>query len=373
MKITNRIKCLTGTVLLFLSCTKLPVDLTEEDKINTYIPPEAIINWVKTFGGTDNDYFMSFDKTSDGGYIFIGSTSSYGAGSNDVYLLKTNTDGDIEWYKTFGGVENDNGVFVRQTKDGGYLITGDSRSSSNGGSDLYLIRTDNAGIKIWERMFGGLYSDFGRGILSLPDSTYIISGIAYSSMPNTGYLIRINDSGDTLWTKVFNGYAYQIKQVSDSFGIIAGVTDMRKIDFAGNIKWIAVVNCIDFAKSGDNSYYALSGNNISRILDDGSVAWTKAYVDSLQYCGQSIASTGDGNFIVTGYVKATVSDIFIIKLNSSGNILHKTVFAGAGEGHCILQNSDGSYVIGGMTNPLVPNTDTRDALIIKTKPENNWR
>lgn len=126
-------------------------------------------------------------------------------------------------------------------------------------------------------------------------------------------------------------------------------------------------------QASDNSYYALYGNRVSRVLEDGTVSWTKAYIDSSQYSGKYITNTDDGNFIITGCLAYTISDLFIAKIDQSGNLLFKIIFNDAGEGRCITQNADGSYVIGGMTNHLLSNNYSRDALIIKTKPENNWK
>ncbi|MFI5150138.1 MAG: hypothetical protein ACHQRM_10435, partial [Bacteroidia bacterium] len=102
--------------------------------------------WTRKIGGSGNDGVQSGQQTSDGGYVMVGLTTSYGAGADDVYLVKTDNSGNVSWFKTFGGVNNDYGDFVQQTKDHGYIISGFTASFGSG--DIYLIKTDSTGYAI---------------------------------------------------------------------------------------------------------------------------------------------------------------------------------------------------------------------------------
>ena len=104
---------------------------------------EGDIEWEKTIGGSDNDIGSSVQQTSDGGYIIAGGTNSYGAGGYDVYLIKTDPNGIRLWEKTFGGSDYDTGYSVQQTTNGGYIIVGDTDSRGAGGTDVYLIKTQD--------------------------------------------------------------------------------------------------------------------------------------------------------------------------------------------------------------------------------------
>ena len=101
---------------------------------------EPIVEWEKTFGGSSWDETYSVQQTNDGGYIIAGSTLSYGSGEWDVYLIRTDSDGNLEWQKTFGGSMWDEARSVQHTNDGGYVIAGVTWSYGSSYSDVYLIK-----------------------------------------------------------------------------------------------------------------------------------------------------------------------------------------------------------------------------------------
>ncbi|MDD2891182.1 MAG: hypothetical protein PHE49_11190, partial [bacterium] len=238
----------------------------------------GIDTFEKTYGGENNDYGYSVQSTSDSGYIIAGYTNSFGFGNVDVYLIKTDSLGDTLWTKTYGGTQNDYGYFAQQTNDNGYIIAGYTNSFGAGGVDVYLIKTDSSGDTLWTRTYGGVNQDYGRSMQQTKDSGYIITG--YTNSFGAGgadvYLIKINSSGDTLWTKTFGGsgsdYGHSVQQTKDSGYIIAGYTN-------------------SFG-TGLSDIYLIKTNS------SGDILWTKTYGGSQNDCGYFVRQTQDDGYII---------------------------------------------------------------------------
>ena len=152
--------------------------------------------WTKTFGGSNDDWGYSVQQTTDGGYIITGTTYSFGAGGWDAWLIKTDASGDTLWTKTFGGSDNDYGISVQQTTEQGVFSNWTYELFGAGGWDAWLIKTDASGDTLWTETFGGSNDDWGYSVQQTTDGGYIITGTTYSFGASGGDVWLIKTTPD---------------------------------------------------------------------------------------------------------------------------------------------------------------------------------
>ena len=213
--------------------------------------------WRKTYGGKGNDHGWALRQTQDRGYIIVGYTQSFGQGGTDIYLIKTDSEGDTTWTRTYGGKGDEFGWDIRITKDNGFIISAQTNSLGNGEIDAYLIKVDAAGNEQWSKTYGGKQIDRIFSVQQTQDGGFVAAGITYSyssTGPNDrdGYLLKTNASGNQEWYTTFGGDAYDVAHsvalTNDGGYIITGYGEsdalfgkrdlyLIKTNATGTIEW----------------------------------------------------------------------------------------------------------------------------------------
>lgn len=363
------------------------------------IPPAPLSIPGKTYGSTGNDYAWAIQQTADGGYIFAGSTNSSGAGGYDGWVVKTDASGTVTGEKTFGTSGNDFTFSVQQTLDGGYIVAGVDMTSdvlSPGGTfvpvdfegELTLRKLDADLNLTWEtKMAAGVVYPFSMGYAAqqAADGGYVVAGAAgYNLGGGQMLLLKTDATGGVLWNVLLDGeLGTGVRQTADGGYVVstvgAGANSLIKTDLGGAVAWSralggsgqAVWNSSDggFAVAGE------SGANPEDVLvtktdAGGTVLWEGAFGSAGGDVGYSIQQVADNGYIVAGAGSGGGSDhlfdVYLLKMNASGNLLWARYFGGTGDdvGRSVRQTSDGGYILAGSSTSK--GAGGVDAYLVKT-------
>ena len=179
------------------------------------------IQWTRTVGGTDLDEAYSIIQTSDGGYAVAGYTQSFGAGYRDIYIVKITANGSLQWNKTFGGTGYDVASSIIQDLDGGYVVAGSTSSFGTDSLDMYIIKLDSNGSLEWNKTIGGTGNNFAYSIIKTTDNGYAVAGstTSFGAGNRDFFIVKLNASGLMQWSKTIGGtgddIAHSIVQTTD--------------------------------------------------------------------------------------------------------------------------------------------------------------
>ncbi|MEI6852042.1 MAG: T9SS type A sorting domain-containing protein [Bacteroidota bacterium] len=309
--------------------------------------------WTKTQGGAGDDEVRSIIKTNDNCYIITGRTSSFGSLASNILLMKLDTNGTLIWQKAYGGIQEEEGSDVIQTNDGGFAITGTTMSWGQSFDATFLLKTNNNGDSLWAKIYEKYQNNWGWALLQLPDGGYVITGQTKpSSNTDDIYLIRTNHNGDTLWTKTIGGAlrdaSSSIQKTNDNGFLIFGSTEnygagnfdeyIVKTNSVGDIQWTKTYGGTNndgawkgiptsdggFATAGGTSSFGAGGTDVYliKINSNGDTLWTRTFGSLGDESALSIKETNDGGFILAGNTNSFTGglDFYLIKTDANGHV-----------------------------------------------------
>ncbi|MFH0701770.1 MAG: hypothetical protein V2A62_05015 [Candidatus Woesearchaeota archaeon] len=395
------LEVLIDNLVEVLGCTDPKADnynslATKDDDSCKYVD----ICWDKTFGGSNSDVALSIQQTKDLGYIVAGETWSKGAGESDVWVFKLDSNGNLVWDKTFGGNENNRALSIQQTKDLGYIVAGQTTSKGAGGNDAWILKLDSNGNLEWDKTFGGSSLDEVDSIQQTKDLGYIVTGETGSkgAGEEDAWIFKLDENGNLEWDKTFGGsnsdVAYSVQQTNDGGYIVAGDTNSKgagsydawifKLDSNGNLEWDKTFGGSeqDYAHSIQQTKdlgYIVTGETgskgagsydawVFKLDSNGNLVWDKTFGGNMDDHAYSIQQTKDLGYIVAGW---TIGGAWVFKLDSNGSLEWDKTFGGSNYiGYLqIQQTTDLGYVAASWTYSKGAGSD--DAWVFKLDSNGN--
>jgi len=349
----------------------------------TFAEPSA--KWIRTFDGTGDDEAYSV-QVDDYGYILAGITNSSGFGQYDAWLIKTDSSGAMEWNRTYGGLLNDRVDSLVTTGDGGYALAGSTTSYGAGSADVWLVKVDSSGNLEWNQTYGGHDRDSCRSLVATSDGGYAL--LCFTNSYGAGgfdvWLVKVDSLGNLEWNQTYGetGTEYGLSLVTTgdggyalacsttSYGAGSADVWLVKVDSLGNLEWNQTYGEIgtEYANSlvttGDGGY-ALTGSTTSygarsadvwlvKVDSLGNLEWNQTYGGSIaDYCDSMVISSEGGYTLACISQTPTFGDgvFWLIKVDSFGIMeWNQTYGVSAHHSHTsLLIMADGSYILGGST------------------------
>ncbi|MFK7979219.1 MAG: T9SS type A sorting domain-containing protein [Saprospiraceae bacterium] len=330
----------------------------------------GVEQWSQSFGGTRDDKGYELVQDVEGNYIIVGQTSSIGNGEDDVLLLKVNSKGEEIWQKAFGGPYNDRGFSLTEAKDGGYILTGRTELIEDESADVYLVRTDTDGNLLWEQNFGGADIEVGESVIEASDGSIVIVGENQSdAIPNPNspnnissdvYFIKTNAFGEILIEKTFGNVeedkAFDVVETAEGNFALTGMTSAKRdlyllmLDRNGAELWSksyggifdevgrSIVTTADggFAIGGVKEITPTTSQMyLVKTDSQGALEWDRLFGSLGSDFGRSIALTPDGGYVLAGEFDINnaadrtslipLYDMYLVKTDEGGNIFNNTI------------------------------------------------
>jgi hypothetical protein len=369
------------------------------------------VMWSQTFGNVEPAMPYSLVETSDGGFAIAGGQQALGV-SYDYWLVKTDANGGIQWSQSYGGNSIEMTKSLVETVDGGYALAGYTESFGAGSSDFWLVKTDSNGIMLWNRTYGGSKSDTAYSLVETSDRGYALAGStgSFGEGLNDCWLIKIDINGNIEWNQTYGGeandVAYSLVRASDGGYVIAGTTGsfgtegfdywLIKTDSRGNMQWNQTYGGIgndyayslvetfdaDYALVGMTESFGAGKADVWLIKTDahGNMQWNQTFGGAEPDEANSLIQTFDGGYALAGYTTSGdetlepfhVEDFWLIKTDESGKLEWNQTYGDAWDerAQSLIQTSDGGYALTGYSLSGPPGGDMK-FLVIKTNQFGN--
>ncbi len=379
----------------------LTISLMLAVPVLAFAQPDSL--WSRTFGGSSLDGCQSVQQTSDGGYVLAGYTESFGSGGKDFWLVKTDTNGDSLWSRTYGGPDDEVCTWVDQTSDGGYVLGGYTISFGAGDKDFWLVKTNSEGDSLWSRTYGESSVEYCNSGQECADGGFVLTGTKGLSASAQFWLVKTDSQGDTLWTRAFGsyspwGYGYRgqsVRQTTDGGYLLAGYYNgwygicspcIVKTDYLGNGSLIGIHGNGNIqlysAWETDNGDFIVAGRRrysvsrrhlwLARTNSSGERIWEREFGgDNYEACHAGHRAQDGGHILggVTRSFGAGGYDFWLVKTDGSGTEEWSRTFGGSSVDWCysVQQTTDGGYILGGYTYSY--GAGAYDFWLVKTGPE----
>jgi len=244
------------------------------------VDPQGEMIWETVLGGTKNDVAYSLLALDDGDYLVVGSTASYGSGIDDLWVLKTNSNGDILWNITVGGTKHDLGREIISTSDDGYVVIGETGSYGAGWNDVWLVKLDQDGSVSWNMTYGGSMNDIGKSVRETGDG-FILAGISesFGSDLTQGYMIHVDLKGELVWEQTYGG-------ASDDY--------LESVELLPGVGYIAT-GFTSSTGTGESDVWLFSTSSEGDLIDE------TFYGGSMRDRMYEIVPTSDDGYILVGF------------------------------------------------------------------------
>jgi len=325
--------------------------------------PLTSYGWTKTYGGTERDRGRWIQQADDNGFILTGGTESFSVGQHDIWLIKTDSKGNVVWKKTYGNEADNWGYVIIQMDDGRYTLLGAKPW-------CWLMRLNSLGDTLWTKEYAGEDTLYCYALCETSDGKYVLTGNKSSSTDIL--LLTVNALGDTLWSRTYDvgGYGKSVQETEDGGYIVGGTMYqgdicLLKVDATGDIIWAnsygdsLLQRCYSVQKIRDGNFMVVgltytpdggwSDLFLLKLDSRGDTVWTRIYGDVGNDWGWSISETDDGNYMIVG---KTSGDLWLLKVDESGDTLWTRRYGGDGDdyGRSVQQTKDGGYIVLGDTD-----------------------